>query len=650
MLNSARFIRDVIVLGLVFLVTFNTATSTRGYAENPRQAGPEMEQFVSEDGLLTVSYPAGWSIEPSSAEDGCPGVQIVNPAGTTSAEETIQPGQIMMMICLLPSEALANYMGIVISAEMTPDELATTITESFFASSITAPSGAKTVDLSAGVQAAYVTAAGVSSDEWMIIVYQQKGIIMITVVVSYAGELTDETSALGMTVAGSINYAGTAGDLLNAMSVSEEDNPSDLSGMSYTAAFDALIDLLRHRYIFTEYKSIDWDQKSAEFHPRFEDAEISRDPAAFQLALRDFAWSIPDGHVYSRLSHQDWYDGTQYFPGGLGMAIRELDDGSVRATFVLPGGPADQAGIQSRALILTLNGLPAQEAISATVPPYAAGPEANRRLEQMRYATRFPVGNPVEVTFKNPGDTDPTTATLTAVEEQASLDFARFYGPLPGDDTPPVEFKILDNGYGYIQLQKFSDDPQHTIELWTNAIQTMNDHQVPGVIVDVRGNGGGNGGLATQIAGYFFDERVKVGTLLGYDETSNDFTTGESLELYPPEESLRYGGPVAVLIDPICLSACELFAYEMQQQNRAILVGQYPTHGALGDPIQILMPADEEFWFPTSGIVDPDGQIIVEGTGVAPSVRVPITEDTLFSAGDPVLDTALQQLEEIHAG
>jgi C-terminal processing protease CtpA/Prc len=650
MLNDARFIRGVIVLGIVFLTAFGPATSARGYEGSPRQGEPEMARFVSEDGLLTVSYPAGWFIEPSSAEDGCPGVQIVNPVGVASTEETIRPGQIMMMICLLPSEVLTNYMGIVTSAETPPDELAATVTESFFASSITAPSAAKTVDLSAGVRAAYVTAAGVSSDEWMIIAYQHKGIIMITVMVTYAGEITEGTSALGLAVAGSINYAGTADDLLRVMSISEEDSPTDLSGMSYTAAFDTLIDLLRHRYIFTEYKSIDWNQKIAEFRPRFEDAEIHHDPEAFRRGLRDFAWSIPDGHVYSRLSQQDWYDGTTYSPGGLGLAIRELDDGSVRATFILPGGPADQAGIQSRALILTLNGLPVQEAIRATIPPYTFGPEINRRLEQMRYASRFPVGNPVEVTFQNPGDVNPTTATLTAAEEQDSLDFARFYGPLPGENTLPVEFKILDNGYGYIQLHKFSDDPQHTVELWTNAIQAMHDHQVPGVIVDIRGNGGGNGELATQIAGYFFDERLKVGTLLGYDEDSGDFVAGESIELYPPEESMRYGGPVAVLVAPICLSACELFAYEMQRQNRAILVGQYPTHGALGDPIQILMPADEEFWFPTSGIIDSSGQIIVEGTGVAPSVIVPVTEDTLFSAGDPVLDTALQQLEEIHAG
>ena len=44
----------------------------------------------------------------------------------------------------------------------------------------------------------------------------------------------------------------------------------DFSGLSYTEAFDAMIEMFRTRYAFTDYKQLDWDAISDEFRPRFE--------------------------------------------------------------------------------------------------------------------------------------------------------------------------------------------------------------------------------------------------------------------------------------------------------------------------------------------------------------------------------------------
>src|SRR4029453_16529080 len=92
----------------------------------------------------------------------------------------------------------------------------------------------------------------------------------------------------------------------------------------YAAAFDAMIDLLRHEYAFTEYKKLDWDQLSAEFRPRFVEAEGNKDVRAYLRALRDFTYAIPDGHVSGPIVSQDFQ---QAVAGGVGMAIRDLDDG-----------------------------------------------------------------------------------------------------------------------------------------------------------------------------------------------------------------------------------------------------------------------------------------------------------------------------------
>jgi C-terminal processing protease CtpA/Prc len=425
----------------------------------------------------------------------------------------------------------------------------------------------------------------------------------------------------------------------------------DFSGMSYTDAFDAMIDLMRHEYAFTNYKHIDWDQKSAEFRPRFEEAEKRHDAQAYLLALRDFAWSIPDGHIGGPFDQGQFRYETS---GGLGMAIRELDDGRVLVNYILEGGPAEGAGIKLRAEILEIDGKPISDVVSANVP--WTSPFSNKtslRLNQLAFAIRFPEGTRVKVTYQNPGATKPTTVTLAAVQEWDSLIFALpWYFGSTAADALPVEYKILDNGYGYVKIYSFFDNDLLTVQLWERMIQTMNDNGVPGLIVDMRENGGGSGFLANQMAGYFFDDQVDVGNT-GYYAQDIDgffFDPGTEQYMYPPAENLRYHGPITVLVSPACASACEFFSYDMTLQDRSTIVGQYPTAGLGGSVDQFAMPEGEYFQFTIGRGVDAKGKIHIEGVGIVPDVRVPVTVETLFSDSDPVLDAAVATLDQINTG
>src|SRR5690606_13974738 len=114
-------------------------------------------------------------------------------------------------------------------------------------------------------------------------------------------------------------------------------------------AFDAMIDLFRREYSFTDLKGIDWDAKIAEYRPRFEEAEANNDSLAYRRALRDFIWSIPDGHLNAPFIREDFVEATS---GGVGMAIRDVEDGSTIVNFVTPDSPADRAGIEVGAEIL----------------------------------------------------------------------------------------------------------------------------------------------------------------------------------------------------------------------------------------------------------------------------------------------------------
>jgi C-terminal processing protease CtpA/Prc len=416
----------------------------------------------------------------------------------------------------------------------------------------------------------------------------------------------------------------------------------DFSALSYTEAFDKMVEMFREEYAFTEYKGVDWDAMVTAFRPRFEEAEANNDVEAYRRALRDFMLSIPDAHITAPFIAEDFQRDTA---GGLGMAIRELDDGRTIVNFVTAGGPAEQAGIEVGAEITEMGGMPVGDFV-ATISPYSApfGTEHFRRLQQLRYATRAPLGSSAEVTFQNPGG-EPQTVTLEAAEEDESFRFSSFSRGLTGAELP-VEFSILDNGLGYVKVYSFFDNELLTIQLWEQMMKSLNSLGAPGLIIDLRQNGGGSGFLADQMAAYFFNEELVLGNTESYDPDLGEFYTDPNLvqRFFPPSEDLQYQGQVALIVGPNCASACEFFAYNMTRQGRADIIGQYPTAGAGGSRVLFLMPGPEGLLIPIGRPLDAEGNIVIEGMGVAPTIRVPLTEETLFSEDDVLLNTALALL------
>ncbi|MEZ4513311.1 MAG: S41 family peptidase [Chloroflexota bacterium] len=422
----------------------------------------------------------------------------------------------------------------------------------------------------------------------------------------------------------------------------------DLSDQSYPDAFNALVDKLSKEYAFTELKGVDWQSLREQFLPRFTDAADSNDTLAYLRALRDFAWAIPDGHVSGPAVQSDFQTAVS---GGIGLAIRDLDDGRTIVNYLLEDGPAAQAGIQLRAQILAINNTPVDDFVNSRIA-YSApfSTDHTRRLQQLRYAVRAPIGEQISLTYQNPGAASPQTATLDTVSEFSSFNISSFSNGLDGTELP-LDYQILPSGYGYVQIYSFSDNELLTVQLWERMIQTFNDGGVRGLIIDMRQNGGGSGFLADQMAAYFFDEELPLGNTGYYEEELDDFFFDERnvQQFYPPPAEQRFHGKIAVLVGPNCASACEFFSYDMTIQDRAAIVGQYPTAGLGGSIDRVLMPEGEFFTFTQGRAVDPDGNIHIEGKGVPPTIRVPVNEETLFSEGDPVLEAAVGYLDEATA-
>jgi C-terminal processing protease CtpA/Prc len=415
---------------------------------------------------------------------------------------------------------------------------------------------------------------------------------------------------------------------------------NDYSDLDYEAAFDALFEKSSREYPFTEEKGIDWDDLYDEFSERVSNAQNDND---FYRAIRDFTYAVPDGHVGLSFNADVFFEERG---GGLGVVLTELTDGRVIATQVLSGFAADNAGIEEGAEILTWNGRAVTEAVSQIQPyfgPFSTG--HHERVEQVNYLTRMPPGERVDILFQNPRAASPEEQTLTSTVEYDSL-FATISSFNFDELELPIEGEVIDGtGIGYVTIKTFSDDYNLLARLWERYIENLIDNEIPALIIDLRVNGGGSGGLALDFVEYFFDEEHVLSQRLYYNDISGEFETrGLPARIKPGP--LHYQGAIAVLVSPDCASACEGFTYAITQDSRAIVVGHFPTAGMYGEVGrgQYDLPAEISLQFPTGRPETPDGELLIEGVGIIPDILVPVTEASALGTTDAVLQAAIDAL------
>lgn len=100
-------------------------------------------------------------------------------------------------------------------------------------------------------------------------------------------------------------------------------------------------------------------------------------------------------------------------------------------------------------------------------------------------------------------------------------------------------------------------------------IKSMLKQNIDGLIVDLRGNGGGSLSEALELTGLFIDRGPVVQT---------KDASGRIAVNYDPEPGVVYPGPLAVLVDRHSASASEIFAGAIQDYHRGIIIGE-PTFG-----------------------------------------------------------------------
>lgn len=120
-------------------------------------------------------------------------------------------------------------------------------------------------------------------------------------------------------------------------------------------------------------------------------------------------------------------------------------------------------------------------------------------------------------------------------------------------------------------------------------IGELEEQGIDGLVIDMRGNGGGHLTEATALSGLFIDNGPIVQLRNSVDVTRSP---PQRLDDPDPVARVAYNGPMAVLVDRFSASASEIFAGAIQDYARGVIIGQQ-TFGK--GTVQNLYPLDQYF-------------------------------------------------------
>jgi carboxyl-terminal processing protease len=185
---------------------------------------------------------------------------------------------------------------------------------------------------------------------------------------------------------------------------------------------------------------------------------------------------------------------------------------------------------------------------------------------------------------------------------------------------------------GYITFNAFMD-PATTMQAFARDMASFADTR--GLIIDLRGNPGGIGGMAMGMGGWFVsDSKKSLGTMSTRDSELN-FVLNPRLS--------PYRGKVAVLIDGLSGSTSEILAAGLRDLGLARLFGTRTAGAALPSLFERL-PNGDGFQYAFGNYVSASGDVL-EGKGVAPDQEVVPTREALLEGRDPVIDAAVAWID-----
>ncbi len=218
-----------------------------------------------------------------------------------------------------------------------------------------------------------------------------------------------------------------------------------------------------------------------------------------------------------------------------GIGIRFLiQDDTLHVTDIIRGGPSEQVGLLAGDRIITIDD-------SLFVGSACTNEAAMKKL-------KGPKGSEVRLGIERYGH-----------DELLSFNITRSDIPLESIEAA----YLINNKWGYIQLERFAEN---TFAEFIIALARMLQQQCEGLIIDVRGNGGGYLGVALQIANEFLSK----GDMIVYTEGKNQPRTVEYANGQGNFQTL----PLIILTDETSASASEILAGTIQDNDRGTIIGR----------------------------------------------------------------------------
>ncbi|MFI6499493.1 S41 family peptidase [Nonomuraea typhae] len=307
-----------------------------------------------------------------------------------------------------------------------------------------------------------------------------------------------------------------------------------------------------------------------------------------------------------------YYDGDQY---GLGLKAslgRQATPGAaLPPLFVtaITGGAAEAAGLRPGDVIASINGS----------PPFTGGTLTPAALAALY--PRYPEADPVTLRLhRRDGD------RRWSVRLKPGL-----FQPDP-DTAQTVSGTVLDKTTAHVRLAGFAPDSADRV--FKTVARLGTGKKLTGVVLDLRGNGGGSPEEATRLVSGFAHGKVTAYQCAA-DGACETMRTDDSVPLL--------NLPLVVLVDRACASACEHFSSAIKDHRVGPLVGTR-TAGVISGPAQpYLLSNYTSLGFPSKHHLAPDREVI-DRVGVAPDHHVPLTAADAAAGRDPALAKALTLL------
>jgi len=263
--------------------------------------------------------------------------------------------------------------------------------------------------------------------------------------------------------------------------------------------------------------------------------------------------------------------------GGLGIEVT-MEAGVVKVISPIDDTPASKAGVKAGDYIVRINGEQVQ----------------GKTLMEAVNLMRGPVGSSIEITVRRKGLKKAKIIKITREIIQIKS----------------VVSREVENKVGYLRLRAFNENSSNQLKKEISKIEK--NKKLVGYILDLRNNPGGLLSQAIKISDFFLNDGEIVST--------KGRRTRENRKFFAKKGDKINGKPLIVLINSGSASASEIVAGALQDQKRAILLGE-TTFGK--GSVQSIIPLKNKgaIRITVSKYYLPSGKSISE-VGVIPDIRI----------------------------